>query len=523
MRIFPAWLSNFAARARAITSTQEMLKWISTAKGESGYISDDDALQISTVFACNRVLATSIGQLPCILYERVKTPYGDGKKRAEKHPLYRILKTKPNPFQHATYFHQSMTHWLVNDGNHFSQIIRNRRGDVMMLNPLQHATVEGKITSDLSVEYKVITKDSTVILQQDEMLHQKAFGKDRLMGMGVLEYAAKMLNQTRSLNERTTNMLQKGLAASAVLEHPGELGDAARNHLRESIKGEAFGSTNEGNLLILEEGMKVHPLSANNDEFQYVDLKKYSRSEICSWYGIPPHLVGDLERATFSNIEQQSLDFLVHCLGGWLQSIKLTYDTQLLTEKEQERYYTEFLTQALLKTDTKTRFESYKIALDSGWKSINGVLALENEDPIEHGDIHYRPLNMVPLGQNSNEVPASSDSKGQKDEAKPLPKRSIEALLQPLAASLSARIERRIEKVAVNDKPSWEKVKQDSIRDIIPLFESALIMSDQSAEPKKIAEYSEKFVDRAIATRGSSQWRGGAVELGELLKVGHEN
>ena len=298
-----------------------------------------------------------------------------------------------------------MTHLLL-WGNAYAQVIRNGRGEVIALYPLMpdRMTVDRDEQGRLYYEYRVSSEDApinetgSVRLAPADVLHIPGLGFDGLVGYSPIAMAKNAIGLAIATEEYGSKFFANGAAPSGVLEHPGTLKDPAR--IRESWQATFGGSTNAGRVAVLEEGMKYAPISIAPEQAQFLETRKFQINEIARIFRVPPHMIGDLEKSSFNNIEQQSLEFVKYTLDPWVSRWEQAIVRTLLTADEKKRYYVKFNVDGLLRGDYKSRMEGYNIGRQGGWMSANDIRALENLDLIpdeEGGNLYLVNGNMLPL------------------------------------------------------------------------------------------------------------------------------
>lgn len=351
------------------------------------------AIQVSTVYACVRVIAETIASLPLHVYEETDK----GVVKATDHPLYRILHDEPNSEMTSFVWRETMLTHLLLYGNSFSQIIRNGRGHVLGLYPLLPDRMEVDRDSAGTLTYTYTTAEgATHRLRPEDVLHIPGLGFDGVMGYSPIALEKNAIGLGIAAEEYGSKFFAHGATPSGVLTHPNTVKDPAR--LRESWNKAYGGSANSGKVAILEEGMSYTRISLPNSEAQFLETRKFQVAEICRIYRVPPHLVADLEHATFSNIENQNISFAVHTIRPWLVRIEQAIARQLFPEKEKGRFYAQFNMDGLMRGDYKSRMEGYAIARQNGWMSTNDIRALENMNPVpaeEGGDAYLVNGNMI--------------------------------------------------------------------------------------------------------------------------------
>lgn len=353
------------------------------------------AIQVSAVYACVRVIAETIASLPIGVYEDTD----DGTKRVKDHPLYRIIHDEPNNEMTSFIWRETMLTHLLLWGNSYCQIIRSGRGAVVGLYPLLPDHMEVDRDTDGVLTYTYTTRDGNVVdLRPSDVLHIPGLGFDGIMGYSPIALEKNAIGLGIAAEEYGSSFFKNGARPSGVLTHPNTVKDPKR--LRESWAAAYGGSSNGSKVAVLEENMTFSPISIPNNEAQFLETRKFQVEEICRIYRVPPHMIGDLSRSTFSNIEHQSIDFAVHTIRPWLVRIEQAMNRILFPEKEKGKYYVQFNMDGLMRGDYKSRMEGYAIARQNGWMSANDIRALENMNPIpdeEGGNTYLINGNMLPI------------------------------------------------------------------------------------------------------------------------------
>jgi len=363
---------------------------VMTAAGER--ITEKTAMQVVAVYACVKILAETVGMLPLVVYKRL--PDG-GKEKAGGHPLYRILHDSPNDFQTASEFKQMMEGHAALRGNAYAEIKWRFGLEVDSLTPLHPDSVT-PTTNDEGVyayEVKDPKTQRTRKVQFSDMFHLKGLSSDGLVGLSPIQQARESLGISRAAEKFGGSFFGNGANAGNVLQHPSKLSPEAKVFLKESIS-EHTGSDNSHKTLILEEGMEWHHLGVTPEESQFLQTRKFQVTDIARLFRIPPHLLADLEKATFSNIEHQSLEFVIYSMMPWFVAWEQIVAKKLLVAERDKDYFVEFMADALLRGDTKTRYDAYAVAINTGFMNRNEVRALENLSHVEGLDEYLVPLNM---------------------------------------------------------------------------------------------------------------------------------
>ena len=366
-------------------------------------VNERSAMQMTAVYACVRILSEAIAGLPVHLYQYRE----DGsKEKALQHPLYRILHDEPNPEMTSFVFRETAMSHLLLWGNSYSQIIRNGKGEVVALYPLMpnRMTVDRDDLGHLYYQYQVqdsdapTVKDGTVILKPSDVLHIPGLGFDGLVGYSPIAMAKNAIGMAIACEEYGAKFFANGATPGGILEHPGTVKDPAR--VRDSWNAAFGGSGNANKVAVLEEGMKYTPISISPEQAQFLETRKFQIDEIARIFRVPPHMVGDLEKSSFSNIEQQSLEFVKYTLEPWLVRWEQAINRALLSEKEKESYFVKFNVDGLLRGDYQSRMNGYATARQNGWMSANDIRELENLDRIPAelgGDLYLINGNMTKL------------------------------------------------------------------------------------------------------------------------------
>ncbi len=366
-------------------------------------VNERSAMQMTAVYSCVRILSEAVASLPIHVYR-----YNDhgGKEKALDHPLYFLLHDEPNPEMTSFLFRETLMSHLLLWGNAYAQIIRNGKGEVIGLYPLMpdRMTVDRDDKGQLYYEYQLSSDDaktmkgSTVKLKPYDVLHIPGLGFDGLVGYSPIAMAKNAIGLSIAAEEYGSKFYANGAAPSGVLEHPGTLKDPSR--VRESWTQTFGGSSNANKVAVLEEGMKYTPISIAPNEAQFLETRKFQINEIARIFRVPPHMVGDLEKSSFSNIEQQSLEFVKYTLDPWVSRWEQSMVRALLSEDEKGTYFIKFNVDGLLRGDYESRMNGYATARQNGWMSANDIRELENLDLIPEelgGDLYLINGNMTKL------------------------------------------------------------------------------------------------------------------------------
>lgn len=359
-------------------------------------VDEQSAMQISTVYACVRLLAETVAALPLHLYRY--TDGGKGKESACDHPLYRILYRQPNDEMSSFIWRETMMTHLLLWGNAYSQIIRDGRNQVLGLYPLlpENVEVDRDGQGELYYIYHAYTdevpgeQNQDIYFRKDEILHIPGLGFNGLVGFSPIAMMKNSLGTTLAVEKYGASFFKNGAQPSGVLEHPGVLKDPQK--IRDNWTAVYGGANNAHKVAVLEEGMSYKAISLPPEDSQFLSTRQFGVEEICRIFRVPPHMVQSLEHATFSNIEHQSIDFVVHTLTPWLVRLEQAIIKDLLLPEEQDVLFPKFNVDGLLRGDYQSRMNGYATGISNGFLSPNDIHRLENMDLIpaeEGGDDYY--------------------------------------------------------------------------------------------------------------------------------------
>ena len=360
-------------------------------------------MQMTAVYSCVRILSEAVAGLPLHLYQYIEN---GSKEKAIKHPLYFLLHDEPNPEMTSFVFRETLMTHLLLWGNAYAQIIRNGKGEVVALYPLMpnRMTVNRDDTGQLYYEYQTssddakTTKGGTVRLKPTDVLHIPGLGFDGLVGYSPIAMAKNAIGLAIATEEYGAKFFSNGATPGGLLEYPGTVKNP--DAIRESWNKGFGGSSNSNKVAILEEGMKYTPISISPNEAQFLETRKFQINEIARIFRVPPHMVGDLEKSSFSNIEQQSLEFVKYTLEPWLIRWEQSMARALISQKDKAAYFIKFNVDGILRGDYQSRMSGYATARQNGWMSANDIRELENLDRIpaeDGGDLYLINGNMTKL------------------------------------------------------------------------------------------------------------------------------
>lgn len=382
----------------AITSSHELLTELQRGSlSEAGvHVTPETALQLSAVFACTRVRAESLAQVPLVVMEED----GEVRRRAKDHPLHRLLSQAPNEWQTSFQFRETMETHLTLSGNFFALVTRVR-GEIRELLPLLPGWVEVRQDARWALRYTIrIPGVAPFERGADTMLHVVGLTLNGYTGVNPLTYQREAIGAGLQQQRYASRLLSSGARPSGVLEYPKTLSKDARKRIGEEFDTLYSGAENSGKTMVLHDGMKYSALGMSAEDLQFLETRKFSRSEVASIYRVPLHMIGDLERSTNNNIEHQSLEFVKYTVTPETTRIEQAMDRQLLSRQDQGRYRVRFVLQGLERGDFKTRTEGYQRGIQSGWMSRAEARTLEDLPPgPDELNEFLKPLNMAAAGE----------------------------------------------------------------------------------------------------------------------------
>ncbi|MBC7193875.1 phage portal protein, partial [Marinobacter sp.] len=347
-------------------------------------------------FSAVDILSRTLASLPLTVYWRLQ---GGGKERAIDHPLYSILHDLPNPEMTSFELRQALMGHLALWGNAFAEIERDNAGRVVALWPLRPDRMTVKRDQQgLLYVYRIGTTEEEVALRQRNVMHIRGLSSDGIIGYSPIRMAREAIGLALATEEFGARFFGNGSRPGGVLQHPGKLSDEAARRLKKSWEEMHQGLTQAHRVAILEEGMTWQQVGIPPEDAQFLETRKFQVTEIARIFHIPPHMLADLERSTFSNIEHQGIEFVVHTMRPWLVCWEQAIKRDLFLPSERNIYFAEFLVDGLLRGDIKSRYEAYAVGRQNGWLSADDIRELENMNPLPDGQgkVYLVPLNMVP-------------------------------------------------------------------------------------------------------------------------------
>lgn len=378
-----------------ITTSQQLEEALRSGNvsASGAMVTPTSAMKVAAVYACVRIISGAVATLPLEIKRRVDDRT---RENASKTELWKVIRRRPNKWQKPAQFRRMMQAHVLLRGNAYAAIVRTARGDVQGLIPLHPDRVEAKQLDDLSMQYTWTRKDGRrVVFKQHEVLHLFGLTLDGIVGVTPITFARETIGLAISMEDHGSNTFRNGARVGGILKHPGKLGTEGQDNLKASLDDYRSGGDREGKVLILEEGMDYESMSMSLVDAQWLEGRKFSRTDIAMFFGVPPHMIGDTEKSTSwgTGIEQQTQGFLAFTLEDHLTmweegiTVDLTADDSDL--------YAKFNRNALVRGDLKARTDHYVKMLQWGVYNPDKVLELEDENPREDGKggIYYDPPN----------------------------------------------------------------------------------------------------------------------------------
>jgi len=350
----------------------------------------DKALTLTAVWCAIRLLAESVSSLPISVY--TKQANGD-KLEDTKSPIYKLVKFKPNYYQNKITFFEFIMLSICTEGNSYVQIVRNNSGTPVQLICLDPSNVTVVVNNN-ELFYQV---DGGAVLDSSDMLHFKTITDDGVTGLSPIDQCAKALNWGVSLEEFGSTFSSNGAKPSSILQTDRALSDTALQRLKTSFNSNYGKLKNSNSTIVLEEGLTFKPISISPEQAQFLSSRQFSIEEVARIFNCPPHMLKDLSKSSFNNIEMQSQEFVTYTLMPYITRIEQEMNLKLFRTNELGKTFVEFNVNGLLRGDVKSRTEAYKTAITNGYMSINEVRQKENMNSIEGGDKHFMQMNMTTI------------------------------------------------------------------------------------------------------------------------------
>lgn len=369
---------------------------------DDAYVSHDTALNISGVYRAVDILSADIGTLPVCVYRR-----GQAGRREllDSGALADLLREPNGEFgeQTAEEFMVMLCGHLFLRGNAYAELIENNAGQVVAMVPLHPDRVRPfrAPNGEKAYEHRPVGKPQRILLASEVMHWTNRFmDEDGLVGLSPVDVARRSLSVAIQAETFGEGLFRNGARPGVVLRHPGKISPEAAQRLKESWEERHRGAANANKTAVLEEGMEVTEVGMTPEDAQFLETRKFQVTEIARWFGLPPHKLGDLERATFSNIEEQNIDYVNTSIRTWVTKIEQRMTRSLMSPAQRRSEYIKIKQSELLKGKLKERYEAYAIGRNWGWLSANDVRLEEGMNPTgDEGNVYLQPLNMVDAGQ----------------------------------------------------------------------------------------------------------------------------
>jgi HK97 family phage portal protein len=478
-------------------------------------VSPETAMRLSAVFSCVRVRSETIASVPLIIYRHL--PNG-GRERAPEHPLYSVLHDRPNQWQTSLEFREMMQGHLDLRGNAFARIVPGPRGPIDQLVPLHPDLVQVYRLPNGKLKYSVRSRFEAEVdwYVQEEIFHLRGLSSDGLVGLSTIALQREILGNGLAMDDYSGRFFVNDGQTNAYLKYPGKFkDDTARKKFSESWR-QARTQENRHKIAVLEDGMDYVSVGVKNSDAEFLATKKLNREEISGMFRVPPHKIGILERSTNNNIEHQGIEFVTDCMRPIASRWESRINSDLIEPLEigdGNEYFAEFALDGLLRGDMKSRFDAYKVGIDSGFLCPNDACRFENLNPIpkeKGGDDYRRPINYVVAGAP---VPAPGDSQTPGDATDDVPlddpapytpddtgsegNTSVNAaLLRSFASEAARRVVRKEvtalrkdlnKTVAIAQANDFEKEAEDFYREHAALISQTMCISAEAA-----ADYARK-------------------------------
>jgi len=439
-------------------------------------VSADTALTYSAVYACVKVLAEGVASLPLITYHRRDD---GGKDRATDHPIYDLLHDQPNDWQTSFEWREMSQGHLALRGNAYSKMIAGPRGFVDQLVPLHPDRVKVELLENGHLRYRYrrgFNLDEEVI-EADRMFHLRGLSSNGLTGISVIGMAREAVGLGLAAEGYGARFFSQNASPGGVLTHPGSLSPEATKRLEASWSEAHSGLANAHKTPVLDEGIKWEQVGLSNEDAQFLQTREFEVMDIARWFRVPQHMIGVMSKATFSNIEHQSLEYVVYTMLPWYTRWEQRIKADLILSPF---FFAEFLVAGLLRGNTKERYEAYGSARQWGWLSVNDIRRLENMNPVAGGDVYLQPTNMVPAAMGTQ---ARAILLGREAAARVV-RREMNALA-------------RVAKAHADDPEGWQRAVCDFYAEHAGFVATALCADSERAEAY-VARQRELVLERGV-------------------------
>ncbi len=376
--------------------------WLTNALGISNTanvaVNNQTSLQLAAVKACVEILSDSIAMLPLNVYQRQNRNGVQIKTIATEHPLYDVLHNQTNSIMNSFNYRESAMVQLLYYGNHYALKQWDKSGNIYGLKMLYPWNMKVEMNDQGEIFYQYTDEITKQVFKYPRWMifHVAGVGFNGLVGMPPIQLMREVLGNGLALQEFSNRYFSNGTNIGVFVTTPKTLTDPAFERLGKQFNEKYSGVQNahKGGI-ILEDGADVKRLDVPPEQAQFLESRKFNKNEIATMFRVPPHMIGDLERATFSNIEQQSMDFVQNTLLPWASRWESAINSQLFTRFERSEYYTKFNLAGLIRGDIETRYRAYAIGRQNGWLSADEIREKEDMNPIEDISKYLVPANMI--------------------------------------------------------------------------------------------------------------------------------
>jgi len=390
----------FKRKATSAPPIQEYSGWGSpSATGVT--VTENRAMGLSAHFACVRLIASTIASLPIHVYEQKKD---GGKNIVNSHPIAKLLRGKPNNEMTGFSFFESMQAQICNRGKAYAELVYDKNGYVCEIWPIPPGVCEPK-RKDKNSPIEYYFPNSGVTLPAWKILHIPGLGFDGINSFSPIQLFRQTIGLGLAVEEFGARFFGNGTNIGGFLQHPGKLTKEAHERLVTDMREKYSGIAKSHKMIILEEGMKFDKIGMPLEDLQFIETRKFTATEMARIHGVPPHLIGDLEKATFSNIEEQSIEAVTYAFRPWAIRWEKILNSKLFSIEEQEKYYIKFELDGLLRGNTKSRYDAYSIGLQQGFLNVDEVREKEDMNPLPDGQgkVYRFPLNLGDAGKTIQE------------------------------------------------------------------------------------------------------------------------
>lgn len=495
-------LARFFSRSRKLIGESDYLFTTGHSTYAGEIVNQDSAMRVTAVWACVKLVSETLASLPLVLFKE----QGEGRQRAKDHSLYWIFRDGPNPYQDIVQFCETMMIHALLRGNAYARIYFDNRGRVSELYIFPPDSIT-PVVENGQVFYDTTKDGQTFRLKHTNVFHLRGPSLDGLIGMSPIDFAKETVGAAQAMVKHGGGVWKNGARIGGVLTHPGKLTPAGLQNLKSSWNSQSTGPTNSGGTAILENGVKYESITMTFEQSQYIEQRKLSRADIASIFHVPPHMIGDLERATFSNIEQQSLEFVTYTLRPWFVRWEAAIKSRLLNDDERKIYKAEFNADALLRGDFLSRQNGLAIQRQNGIINIDEWRALENRNPLPDnaGQEYLVPMNMHPAGTDPepqseptptpdavpNTTGIAPDKTPRGKEILPIVRAELRRIIRKEYLKLSADLKREQK---IGRESVIEDFKFELGERLSPIFE---VLKSTNSAKISLATYIETYGERA--------------------------